>query len=120
MTKTEIKKLKVKKCLQHLENNYGGFDIEAGGGSNFYLTLQVLGVDFPGQFSRRDFAVALNDSIRLGGDGWSQEQINLQRAAEVLEGKINDELEELMEEVDSDIYWFSINEAMGFRPEELV
>ena len=120
MTKTEIKKLKIKKCLQHLENNYGGFDIEAGGGSNFYLTLQVLGVEFEGQFSRRDFAVALNDSIRLGGDGWSQEQINLQRAAEVLEGKINDELEEAMDELEEKIHKYEVDEAMGFRPDPLV
>ena len=101
MNKTEIKKLKIKKCLQHLENNYGAFDIEAGGGSNFYVTLTVSGEEFDGQFSRRDFAVSLFDSIRLGGDGHSQETIDRQRAAESLEINVNQELEKLVKEIDS-------------------
>ena len=120
MNKTEIKKLKVKKCLQYLEKHYGATDTEAGGGSNFYLTLNVLGHDFPGQFSRRDFTVTLNDSIGLAGDGWTEAQLRKQVAAVTLEDKINEELEELMEEVDNDSFWFSVNEAMGFRPDELV
>ena len=93
MNATELKKAKIKAALTYLEQNYSA-EAEGGGGSNFYITLRtVQGQELYGQFSRRDFSVALNDSIKLAGNGWSKEEIAFHKAATELEGKINQELE---------------------------
>ena len=92
MNATQLKKAKIKAGLTFLEQNYGAIP-EAGGGSNFYLYLTHQGEEFSGQFSRRDFSVALYDSIKLAGNGWSKEEIAHQAAAVQLEDNINRELE---------------------------
>jgi len=93
MNATELKKAKVKAALTFLEQNYQA-EAEGGGGSSFYITLRTTqGQELYGQFSRRNFTVALNDSVKLGGDGWSKEEIAFHKAAVELEDKINRELE---------------------------
>ena len=118
MNKTEIKKAKVKAGLTFLEQNFGAI-ADAGGGSNYYIVLTSNGEQFTGQFSRRDFTVTLNDSIGLSGPGWSKEEIAHQAAAVQLEDDINEELEALMEDVESQAFMLTIDEAMGFRPNAL-
>jgi hypothetical protein len=97
MNATELKKAKIKAALTYLEKVYSA-EAEGGGGSNFYITLRTdEGQEFSGQFSRRDFTVALNDSVKLAGNGWSKEEIAFHKAAVEWEENINRELEAVLQ-----------------------
>ena len=86
-TKTQLKKDQTKVIIDTLIEDFGAQIEDAEGGR-----MDIIINGFRGQFSRRDFDVAFWDSIKLSGNGWSEEQIARQKAAVELEDKINREL----------------------------
>jgi len=90
-TKTQLRKDQVAAVIDTLEHEFDAQIEDADGGR-----MDVIIDGFRGQFSRRDFDVMFWDSIKLSGDGWSEEQIARQKAAVELEDKVNREIRLLM------------------------
>jgi len=90
-TKTQLKKDQTKAIIDTLIDEFNAKVEDADGGR-----MDVIIDGFQGQFSRGEFYVEFWDSIKLSGDGWSEEQIARQKAAVELEDKVNRELNLLM------------------------
>ena len=90
-TKTQLKKDQVKAVIDTLVDEFNAQVEDAEGGR-----MDVVIDGFHGQFSRGEFYVDFWDSIKLSGDGWSEEQIAHQKAAVELEDKVNREIRLLM------------------------
>jgi len=90
-TKTQLRKDQVAAVIDTLEHEFNAQVEDADGGR-----MDVIINGFHGQFSRRDFYVEFWDSIKLHGDGWSEEQIARHEAAVALEDRVNREIRLLM------------------------
>ena len=120
MTKTELRKLRTKKALNVLVEQFNAYSISNDDGARFDFFVDFEGETFHGQLDRRDLQISFYDSIRLHGDGFAAEEIKHQALAVNLEDFINEELEEAMDELEEKIYKYEVDEAMGFRPDPLV
>ena len=90
-TKTQLRKDQVKAVIDTLVDKFNAQIEDADGGR-----MDVIINGFHGQFSRGDFYVDFWDSIKLSGDGWSEEEIARQKSAVELEDKVNREISLLM------------------------
>ena len=119
MNKTEIRHLKVKTALNVLIEKFDAYNVNNEDGARFDFHVDYKDLTFQGQMDRRDLQVSLWDSIGLYGPGFTEEEILKQELAVELEDIINEELEEAINEIDSKILEFQINQNLGFRPEAL-
>ena len=119
MNKTEIRHLKVKTALNVLIEKFNAYSIDNGDGARFDFHVDYKDFTFQGQMDRRDLLVMLWDTIELSGPGFTEEEILKQELAVELEDIINEELEEAINEIDSKILEFQINQGLGLRPEAL-
>jgi len=91
MTKTEEKKMQVKKVVEFLIDQFEA-QIEDADGGRFDITI----AGFHGQMSRRDLVVDLWDSIQLHGDGFTPAERLRQIEAVQFEKQINEEIQKLI------------------------
>ena len=91
MTKTEEKKMQVKKVVEFLIDQFEA-QIDDADGGRFDITIG----DFHGQMDRRDLVVDLWDSIRLHGDGFTPAERLRQQDAVAFEKQINEEIQKLI------------------------
>ena len=91
MTKTEEKKMKIKKVVEFLIDKFDA-QIEDADGGRFDITIG----DFHGQMDRRDLFVDFWESIPLYGGGFADSDFSLQRQAVAFQNKINKEIQELI------------------------
>ena len=92
MTKTELKKLQVKKVVEFLIDQFEAQIDDNGDGGRFDITIG----DFHGQMSRRDLVVDLWDSIPLHGDGFFPAERLRQIEAVQFENQINEEIQKFI------------------------
>ena len=92
MTKTELKKLQIKKVLEFLVDQFEAQIDDNGDGGRFDITIG----DFHGQMSRRDLYVEFWDSIPLHGDGFFPAERLRQIEAVQFENQINEEIQKLI------------------------
>lgn len=119
MNKTEIRHFKVKTALNVLIEKFDAYNVNNEDGARFDFHVDYKDFTFQGQMDRRDLLVMLWDTIELSGPGFTEEEILKQELAVELEDIINEELEEAINEIDSKILEFQINQGMGFRPDAL-
>lgn len=92
MTKTELKKQQVKAVIELLINQFNAQVEDADGGR-----MDVMIGDLHGQFSRRDFDVAMFDSIRLHEpQSFPAEVVDRHNRAVALEDEINKAITNLL------------------------
>ena len=94
MTKTEEKKMQIKKVLEFLIDQFEAQIDDNGDGGRFDITIG----DFHGQMSRRDLYVEFWDSIPLHGDGFFPAEVLHQQNAVAFEKQINEEIQKLINE----------------------
>ena len=92
MTKTELKKMQIKKVLEFLVDQFEAQIDDNGDGGRFDITIG----DFHGQMSRRDLYVEFWDSIPLHGDGFFPAEKLHQQDAVAFEKQINEEIQKLI------------------------
>ena len=92
MTKTEEKKMQIKKVLEFLVDQFEAQIDDNGDGGRFDITIG----DFHGQMSRRDLVVDLWDSIPLHGDGFFPAEVLRQKEAVMFEKIINKEIQKFI------------------------
>ena len=92
MTKTELKKMQIKKVLEFLVDQFEAQIDDNGDGGRFDITIG----DFHGQMSRRDLVVDLWDSIPLHGDGFFPAEVLHQQDAVAFEKQIIEEIQKLL------------------------
>jgi hypothetical protein len=73
MTKTEEKRLKIKKFIELLENKYDAYDFDDGDGGRIVFAIDGKNKVQYGEFHRRDLEVCMHGNIRLAGNGWTEE-----------------------------------------------
>tara|TARA_B100000902_G_C26631821_1_gene584843 strand:+ start:274 stop:567 length:294 start_codon:yes stop_codon:yes gene_type:complete len=88
MTKKELKKQETKKVLNMLINVFNIYNIER---DNQYLQFwsDYKSHRFQLQMDTRGYDISSWDSVKLSGDGWSQEDIDKQKFASELEELMN-------------------------------
>jgi len=91
MTKTELKKMQIKKVVEFLIDKFEA-QIDDADGGRFDITIG----DFQGQMDRRDLFVEFWDSIPLHGDGFSPAEVLRWVESMKFEKKINDEIQKLI------------------------
>ena len=92
MTKTELKKQQVKAVIELLINQFNA-QVEDADGGRMDITIG----DLQGQFSRRDFDVAMFDSIRLHEpQSFPAEVVDRHKRAVALEGELNKAITNLL------------------------
>jgi len=91
MTKTELKKMQIKKVVEFLIDKFDA-QIEDADVGRFDLTIG----DFHGQMDRRDLFVDFWESIPLYGGGFDDKDFSRQREAVAFQNKINKEIQELI------------------------
>lgn len=89
MTKTEMRRLEVKKALNTLVEKFNAYSISNEDGARFDFYVDSDEFTFHGQLDRRDLQVSLYDSIRLYGDGFTAEEYAKQAASVEIENAIN-------------------------------
>ena len=94
MTKTELRKLRTKKALNVLIEQFNAYSITNDDGARFDFFVDFEGETFHGSLDRRDLQICFYDSIRLHGDGFAAEEIKHQALSVQLEDFINEKLEE--------------------------
>lgn len=87
MTKSTENKLRFKGALTMLTNAYNGHGFE-NEGPHYYFSLMYEGYEFRGTLNR-DCRLHLEDALILGGNGWTEEELELNRVAIDLEDRIN-------------------------------
>ena len=92
MTKTEEKKMQVKKVVEFLIDQFEAQIDDNGDGGRFDITI----AGFHGQMSRRDLYVEFWDSIPLHGDGFFPAEVLHQQDAVAFEKQINEEIQKLI------------------------
>jgi len=88
MTKKELKKQEIKKVLNMLIKEFNIYNIDREY-QYFDFWADYKSHRFNFQMDTRDYSIASSDSIKLSGDGWSQEDIDKQKFAEELEELMN-------------------------------
>ena len=84
MTKTEEKRLKIKKFIELLENKYDAYDFEDGDGGRIEFAIDGKNKIQYGEFHRRDLEVFMHGNVRLAGNGWTPEEYaNVEEAKEL-------------------------------------
>jgi len=92
MTKTELKKQQVKAVIEFLINQFNA-QVEDADGGRMDITIG----DLQGQFSRRDFDVAMFDSISFyNPSDFPAEIVDRHNRAVALEDKINKAIANLL------------------------
>ena len=91
MTKTELKKMQIKKVVEFLIDKFEA-QIDDADGGRFDITIG----DFQGQMDRRDLFVEFWDSIPLHGDGFFPAEVLHQQDAVAFEKQINEEIQKLL------------------------
>ncbi len=92
MTKTEIKKQQTKSVIELLINQFNAEVEDADGGR-----MDIIIGDLHGQFSRRDFDVAMFDSIGLHNpQDFPTEVVDRHKRAVALEDKLNKAITNLL------------------------
>ena len=88
MTKKELKKQETKKVLNMLINVFNIYNIER---DNQYLQFwsDYKSHRFQFQMDTRGYDISSWDSVKLSGDGWSQEDIDKQKFASEWEDLMN-------------------------------
>ena len=95
MTKTELRKQTTKKVLNHLIKEFNIYNIDR---ENQYFEFWVDYKDhtLQMQMDTRGYDIGSWDSVKLSGDGWSQEQIDKQKFAEEIEDIMDERVRELV------------------------
>lgn len=95
MTKAELKKETIKKVLKTLVEEFNIYNIER---ENQYFDFWVDYKDhtLQMQMDTRGYDIGSWDSTKLGGSGWTEEQIAKQKAAVELEDKMNERVREIV------------------------
>ena len=96
MTKTELRRAKFKAVLNLLIKEFNAYNIEDADGGRIDFFVYDSDFTFQGQFSRRDFDVALYDTTPLSGPGFSDEEIKKQKAAVAFEDKMNSSIQKVL------------------------
>ena len=104
MNKTEVRRLKVKRALKSLIINHNAFNIDdQDGGRMDFCVEGPYGHTYQCQFSRNGFDVAVYDAIGLAGDGWSEDDIRIQKTASELEYLMNATVKKELKKVEAEV-----------------
>ena len=104
MNKTQVRRLKVNRALKALIMNHNAFNIEdADGGRMDFCIEGPYGHTYQCQFTRNGFDVAVHDAIGLAGDGWSEDDIRIQKTASELEFLMNATVEKELKKVEAEV-----------------
>ena len=95
MTKKELKKQTTKKVLNHLVREFNIYNIERDN-QYFQFWTDYKSHQFELQMDTRGYDISGWDSVRLSGDGWSQEEIDRQKFAVEIEDVMNESVRELV------------------------
>ena len=93
MTKTAIKKANFKAVKDLLINKYNAYNID-NEGSFFSMFIDFEDFTLQCQLTR-DCDFGSYDSIKLSGDGWTEEEIAKQAAAERLESEVEGDMKKI-------------------------
>ena len=96
MTKTELKKQTTKNVLDHLVKEYNAYNIDREA-QYFEFWVDYNDFTLQMQIDTRGYDVSSWDSVKLTGNGWSQEEIDKNKYAVELEDKINKSIEMLLQ-----------------------
>ena len=104
MNKTEVRRLKVKRALKSLIINHNAFNIDdQDGGRMDFCVEGPYGHTYQCQFTRNGFDVAVYDAIGLAGDGWSEDDIRIQKTASELEYLMNATVQKELKKVEAEV-----------------
>ena len=95
MTKTELRKQTTKKVLNHLVKEFNIYNIERDN-QYFQFWTDYKSHQFELQMDTRGYDISSWDSVKLVGDGWSQEEIDRQKFAVEIEDVMNESVRELV------------------------
>ncbi len=95
MTKTELKKQEIKKVLNMLIKEFNIYNIDREY-QYFDFWADYKSHRFQLQMDTRGYDISSWDSVKLSGDGWSQEDIDKQKFASELEDLMNKKIRELV------------------------
>ena len=95
MTKTELRKQTTKKVLNHLVKEFNIYNIERDN-QYFQFWTDYKSHQFELQMDTRGYDISGWDSVKLSGDGWSQEEIDRQKFAVEIEDVMNESVRELV------------------------
>ena len=95
MTKTQLKKQETKKVLNHLVREFNIYNIERDN-QYFQFWTDYKSHQFELQIDTRGYDISGWDSVKLSGDGWSQEEIDRQKFAVEIEDIMNERVRELV------------------------
>lgn len=95
MTKTQLKKQETKKVLNHLVREFNIYNIERDN-QYFQFWTDYKSHQFELQMDTRGYDISSWDSVKLSGDGWSQEEIDRQKFAVEIEDVMNESVRELV------------------------
>ncbi len=95
MTKTELRKQQTKRVLTMLTNVFSIYNTERDN-QYFQFMANYKSDSFQLQMDTRGYDISGWDSIKLQGDGWTQEQIDKQKYAVELEELMNKYVSELV------------------------
>ena len=95
MTKTELKKQEIKKVLNMLINVFNIYNIERDN-QYFHFWSDYKSHRFQLHMDTRGYDISSWDSVKLSGDGWSQENIDKQKFAVELEDLMEKKVRELV------------------------
>ena len=97
MTKTALRKKNFSKAKNLLIDEYKAYSVH-NEGYFFSMLIDYEGHTLSGELTREcDFAS--HDSIRLGGEGWTEQERSKQRSAVKLEEEIHTQLKEMLTKV---------------------
>ena len=94
--KTQLRKDQTKAVLATLIDTFNAYSINNEDGARFDFYVDFKDETFHGQLDRRGFDVCFYDSIRLSGDGFTDQERQHQANSVELEDKINREIQLLM------------------------
>lgn len=95
MTKTQLKKQTTKRVINHLIEEFDAYNINREA-QYFEFWTDYKSHRFQLQLDTRGYDVCSWDSVKLQGDGWTQEEIDKQKFAEELEDKMIESIRELL------------------------
>lgn len=95
MTKTELKKQTTKKVLNLLIEEFNAYNINREA-QYFEFWADYKSHRFQLQIDTRGYDISSWDSVKLAGDGWSQEEIDRQKFAVELEDVMNERVRKLV------------------------
>jgi hypothetical protein len=95
MTKTELKKQTTKRVLNLLIEEFNAYNINREA-QYFEFWTDYKSHRFQLQMDTRGYDISSWDSVKLSGDGWSQEDIDKQKFAVELEDLMEKKVRELV------------------------